>query len=115
MISPSPVAYPSIIENTESQIRKRLFFDPSAATANVANDTVFTTEIVWRSGPQSLVDRLDYLTSLFPFNMIEIAEAAPGSAAEGRWQIKLHYWGNKTYKVHLLNNFLSLIEPRRKT
>lgn len=68
-------------------------------------------EINWPGKAGSLLDRMDYLTSIFPFHIIKIQEREIGSGDSGAWRLSLRYWGPVSDHAHMLRNFTKLVVP----
>lgn len=95
--------------------KTEVIFTENALVARVRNDgRAFSWHVDWPGQAGSLLERMDYLTTIFPFDLIDIRESEPGSGADGHWKILLIYKGTESAKARMSDNFFDLILPRRK-
>jgi len=97
------------------QKNTEVIFTENALMARArSNGRAFAWHVDWPGQPGSLLERMDYLTTIFPFDLVDIRESEPGSGADGHWKILLIYKGTESAKARMSNNFFDLILPRRK-
>ena len=90
-----------------------LFVDEGQTAKSLPEERMSKLELQWPRGNQSLLERMDYLTSMLPFEMLELHETRPGSALSGLWTVFLKFDGMPKDKRRFEENFMALLNPNR--
>ena len=90
-----------------------LYSDDDKTKQAIMPERVSTLDLQWPRGNESLLERVDYLTSIFPFELVELRETRPNSSQAGLWTATLKYDGMLKDKARFEENFLALLVPRR--
>ena len=86
-----------------------LFRADAQSLAAAQNADLTKIDLHWPSGRSSLLERVDYLTSIFPFELIDIREPKPNSAELGNWIASFTYHGSTADRPRFESNFASLL------
>ena len=102
------------VDDPNQRVEVLFSADPQSLAAS--DVTALTrVDLQWPSGRASLMERVDYLTSIFPFELIDLRETRPQSSEIGNWTARFTYHGSAIDRPRFESNFAGLINrPRQK-
>lgn len=80
------------------------------AASSISEITAF--EFRWPSGRSSLLGRLDYLTSIFPFELLDIKTTNVAELQRKTWIARFKYDGASKDRARFEENFSKLLMPQ---